>query len=84
MNILGEISYVTFYEYIYFRDNFLKLDVYFPVLKFESLEQRPAYILENFFSKQNQLYFLYNSCTVIITKKLEEHGFRSLISLSCV
>ncbi len=36
---------------VHFRQNFLKLDVYFPVLKFESLTQRKAYLLENFFSK---------------------------------
>ena len=37
--------------FLFLRKNFLKLDVYFPVLKFESLEQRKAYLLENLFSK---------------------------------
>ncbi len=31
------------------------MDVFFPVLKFESLTQREAYLLENFFSKYHFL-----------------------------
>ena len=41
--------------FLFLRKNFLKLDVYFPVLKFSvcssDLEQRKAYLLENLFSK---------------------------------
>ena len=37
--------------WIYFRRNFLRLNVYFAELKYEYIEQQEAYVLSSFFSE---------------------------------
>ena len=36
---------------LFYRNNFLALDVYYGELRYELVEQLPLYQLENFFSK---------------------------------
>ena len=38
-------------ESLFFRDNFLRVDVYYGDLKYQKIEQQPSYLILNFFSK---------------------------------
>ena len=51
------IMYIYMYIciYIFFRENFLALDIYYDELAFESITQSPAYTVINFFSKYDSL-----------------------------
>ena len=44
---------------LFFRDNFLSLDVYYGEMTYELIEQREAYPIEKVFSKYTFRFWLY-------------------------